>query len=102
MLLLLFLFCFYSHVSYIKLTTCGIFNFEILSNPELHQIPMYSPEEEMATQETNHYIQFLAQPISFTEFTFTKALQDNKKGILKTIDFETLLSYLTLSYTKFG
>ena len=43
----------------------------------------------MATQETNHYIQFLAQPISFPGFTFTKPLQDNKKSVLKTIDFET-------------
>ena len=56
----------------------------------------------MATQETNHYIQFLAQPISFPGFSITNPLQDNKKSILKTIDFETLLSYLTLSYTKFG
>ena len=78
------------------------FDFEILSNPELHQIPMYSPEEEMATEETNHYIQFLAQQISFPEFTITKPLQDNKKNILKTIDFETLLSYFILSYTKLG
>ena len=94
-MLLLFLFCFYSHVSYIKLTTFGISilrYYLTLNNIKFQCIALrkkWLPKKPI--------IQFLAQPISFPGFSITKPLQDNKKSILK-----TLLSYLTLSYTKFG